>query len=49
MSQRTFSDTMIRLQALKRLFLFRPKIDFFLRGKGEVSWGFLYLLLKMMK
>ena len=34
MSQGTFSDTLIRLEALKRIFVFRPKIDFFLRGKS---------------
>ena len=37
MSQGTFSDTPIRLEALKRIFVFRPKIDFFPRGK---SMGF---------
>ena len=29
MSQGMFSDTLIRLEALKRIFVFRPKIDFF--------------------
>ena len=29
MSQGTFSDTLIGLEALKRIFVFRPKIDFF--------------------
>ena len=33
MSQETFLDTLIRLEAFKRIFVFRPKIDFFLRGK----------------
>ena len=29
MSQGTFSDTLIRLEALKRIFVFRQKIDSF--------------------
>ena len=29
MSLRTFQDTLIRLEAFKRIFVFRPKIDFF--------------------
>ena len=29
MSQGTFSDTLIRLEAFKRIFVFRPKIDIF--------------------
>ena len=29
MSQRTFLDTLIRLEVLKRIFVFRQKIDFF--------------------
>ena len=37
MSQMTFSDTLIRLEAFKRIFVFRPKLDFFAR----VSPGFL--------
>ena len=32
MSQSTFSDTLIRLQAFKRMFDFRPKIHFLPRG-----------------
>ena len=36
MSQGTFSDTLIRLEAFKRIFVFRPKIDFFPRGKSMV-------------
>ena len=38
MSQRTFSDTLITLEALQRIFVFRPKIDFFLILKSP---GFL--------
>ena len=37
MSQGTFLDTLIRLEAFTRIFVFCPKIDFFLR----VSPGFL--------
>ena len=37
MSQVTFSDTLIRLKAFKRIFVFRPKMDFFPRGKSIVS------------
>ena len=33
MSQGTFLDTLIRLEAFKRIFAFRPKIDFF-QGLG---------------
>ena len=36
MSQGTFSDTMIRLEAFNRIFLFRPKIEFFPRGTSMV-------------
>ena len=36
MSQGTSSDTLIRLEAFKRLFVFRPKTDFFPRGKSMV-------------
>ena len=32
MSQGTFSDTLIRLEAFKIMFVFRPKIDFFPSG-----------------
>ena len=36
MSQGTFSDTLIPLEAFKRIVVFRPKIDFFPRGKSMV-------------
>ena len=36
MSRGTVSDTLIRLKAFKRIFLFRPKIDFFPRGNSRV-------------
>ena len=36
MSQGMFSDTPIRLEAFKRIFVFRPKIDFFPNGKSGV-------------
>ena len=36
MSQGTILHTLIRLEAFKRIFVFRPKIDFFLRGWSEV-------------
>ena len=36
MSQWTFSDLLIRLEAFKRIFVFRPKIDFLPRGKPTV-------------
>ena len=36
MSQGTFSDTPILYKAFKRIFVFRPKIDFFPRGKSRV-------------
>ena len=36
MSQSTFSDTLIKLEAFKRILLFRPKIDFFPRGWSRV-------------
>ena len=32
MSQGTFFNTIIRLEAFKRIFLFSPKIDFFSKG-----------------
>ena len=32
MSQGTFLDTLLRLEAFKGIFEFRPKIDFFPRG-----------------
>ena len=32
MSQETFPDTLIRLEAFKRIFVFRPKIDVFPKG-----------------
>ena len=34
MCQGTFADSLSRLEALKRIFVFRPKIDFFLKGKS---------------
>ena len=34
MSQGTFSDKLIRIKGLKRIFVFRPKIDFLLRGQS---------------
>ena len=36
MSQGTFSDALIRFEASKRMLVFRPKIDFFLRSKSMV-------------
>ena len=36
MSQGTFCDKLARLEAFKRIFVFRPKIDFFPRGKSMV-------------
>ena len=36
MSQGMFSYTLIRLEAFKRIFVCRRKIDFFLRGKSMV-------------
>ena len=36
MSQGTFLDALIRLEAFKRIFVFRPKIDYFLRGLSMV-------------
>ena len=36
MSQETFSDTLIRLEAFKRIFVFCPKLDFFSRCKSRV-------------
>ena len=38
MSQGTFLETLIRLEAFKKIFVFCPKIDFFFQG---VSRGFL--------
>ena len=35
MSQGTFSVTPIRLEAFKRTFVFRPKMDFFPRGESS--------------
>ena len=34
MPQGTFLDTLIQLQAFKRIFIFRLKMDFFPRGKS---------------
>ena len=39
MSQGTFLDTLIRLEAFKRIFVFRPRNDFFRRGKSMVFWS----------
>ena len=36
MSQETFSDLLIRLEASKGIYVFRPKIDFSPRGKPTV-------------
>ena len=36
MSQGTLSDLLIRLEAFKRIFVFRPKIDFLPWGKLTV-------------
>ena len=36
MSQGTFSDLLIRLEAFKRIFVFRLKIDFLPRGKPTI-------------
>ena len=36
MSLGTFPDTLIRLDAFKRIFVFRRKIEFFARGKSMV-------------
>ena len=36
MAQGTFSNTLIGLEAFKRIFVFRPKIDFFPRCKSRV-------------
>ena len=36
MSQGTFLDTLIRLDAFKRIFVFGPKIDSFLRGSSRL-------------
>ena len=44
MSLGTFSDTLIRLEAFKRIFVFRQKIDSF--SKGEVH-GFLPKMTKV--
>ena len=34
MSQGTFSDTLVRLDAFKRISVFGPKIDFLPKGKS---------------
>ena len=36
MSQGTFCGKLVRLEAFKRIFVFRLNIDFFLRGKSTV-------------
>ena len=38
MSQGLFSDTLIRLEAFKTIFVSRPKLDFFLRGQVHAFW-----------
>ena len=35
MSQGTFPDTLIPLEAFKRILVLRPKIDFFPRGRSR--------------
>ena len=39
MSQWTFLDTLIRLEAFKRIFVFRPKIDFFSKMFVHGFWS----------
>ena len=39
MSQETFLDILIRLEAFKRIIVFRPKIDFFPRGKSTAFFS----------
>ena len=39
MSQGTFQDILIQLEAFKRIFVFRPKIDFLPRGKPTAMGG----------
>ena len=39
MSQATSLDTLIPLEAFKRLFVFPPKIDFFPRGSKSMVFG----------
>ena len=39
MSQRTFSDTLIRLEDFKRIFVFCPKIDVFSPGLVQGFWS----------
>ena len=36
MSRGTFSNTLIRLEAFKRILVFRPEIDFSPRGKSRL-------------
>ena len=38
MSQWTFSDTLIRLETFKIIFVFRPEFDFFFKGVGPGFW-----------
>ena len=40
MSLRTLSDTLIRLEAFKIIFVFRPKMEFFPREKMVFFHGF---------
>ena len=39
MSQGTFLETLTRLEALKRIFVFCPKIDFFSKGLVQGFWS----------
>ena len=54
MSLGTFSDTLIRLEAFKRIFVFRQKIDsfskggspwFFAKNDQSLKWTFFYLFM----
>ena len=53
MSKGTFPDTLIRLNAFKRIFVFRPKIDFlpspcFLAKKEQIfKWAFFHLFMSL--
>ena len=55
MSQGTFLDTLIRLEAFKRIFVIRPKLDFFQKGKSMIfgqNWpifevGIFYLFMSL--
>ena len=39
MSQGTFLETLIRLEAFKRIFVFCPKLDFFSKGLVQGFWS----------